>query len=698
MNFRIADSFTDSLSRLSAQEQKAVKTTVFDLQADPSTPGLKLHRIDRSKDDRFWSLRVNRDLRIVVHKSASSMLLCHVAHHDDAYKWAERRRIEKHPKTGAAQIVEVRERVEEIAPQGEQAPASVEERRDEREADYPRPFASLSQDDILGVGVPEDWVQDIRQCSEDGFFELADHLPAEAAEVLLNYAASGVLRPSEPSAVELDPFDHPDAQRRFRVLENREELERALDYPWERWTVFLHPAQRSFVERDYNGPARVAGSAGTGKTVVALHRAVRMARKHPDASVLLTTFSPTLANALKIKLHRLVGNEAQVHERITVRAIDTLGLELHERLVGPTTLASEARIEELLRGCAKEASAEEFNLRFLMDEWRNVVDAWQLRSWEDYKNVSRLGRKKRLGGRQRELLWEVFECLRGKLAEEKLLTMPQVFSALGEALDRGEPASYDFAVIDEAQDVGVAELAFLAKLGAGRPNALFFSGDLGQRIFQQPFSWKELGVDVRGRSNTLRVNYRTSHQIRALVDGLLPPALADVDGNEESRMGTLSVFNGPDPEIAIVDSEEEEIETVATWLQRLQADGVSPNEIGIFVRHEDLEHRIRAAVEKAGLTCFELTQDMDLTERGVAIGTMHLAKGLEFRAVAVMACDDEVLPLQSRIEAVSDTSDLDDVYDTERHLLYVACTRARDYLLVTGVEPASEFLDDLRAR
>jgi superfamily I DNA/RNA helicase len=244
--------------------------------------------------------------------------------------------------------------------------------------------------------------------------------------------------------------------------------------------------------------------------------------------------------------------------------------------------------------------------------------------------------------------------------------------------------------------MGVPHLRFLAALGANRPNALFFAGDLGQRIFQQPFSWLALGIDIRGRARTLRVNYRTSHQIRMQADRLLGPEVADVDGNIEERAGTVSVFNGAAPAIEVYESIEAEEEAVSDWIILVSAEGVAPHEIGVFVRSAAELGRARAAVETAGLPFTVLDERVETTSGRVAISTMHLAKGLEFRAVVVMACDDEIIPLQERIETVTDDADLEDVYNTERQLLYVACTRARDHLLVTSVAPASEFLDDLR--
>lgn len=690
MEFLIADTFSDSLARLTGQEQKAVKTTAFDLQMNPASPGMQSHKLEKARDSNFWSVRVNRDVRLIVHRTDASLLLCYVGHHDDAYRWAERRKLETHPKTGAAQLVEIRETVQEIT-----IPKYVEV----EEAAAPRQllFADILEEDLLSYGVPAEWLADVREANEDTVLDLADHLPAEAAEALLDLATGVTPQIASPIPAGEDPFEHPDARRRFRVMSNIEELERALDYPWEKWTVFLHPAQQELVEREYAGPARVSGSAGTGKTIVALHRAVFLARANPDARVLLTTFSETLANALRTKLRRLISNEPRLGERLEVHAIDAIGQRLYQLNFGQPQIAAREAVREMIQEAAREVDDHKFSVHFLMTEWEQVVDAWQLETWEAYRDVIRLGRKTRLPEKRRATLWSIFDRVRDSLETRGLLTYPALFSRLAARLSESGHPPFEFAVIDEAQDVSVPQLRFLAALGAERPNGLFFSGDLGQRIFQQPFSWKALGVDVRGRSRTLKINYRTSHQIRMQADRLLAPELADVDGNTEDRRGTISVFNGPKPDISVFDTPEDEVEAVGKWLSDRMGEGFMPHEVGIFVRAEVQLDRARAAVEAAALPFKILDENVETTSGYISISTMHLAKGLEFRAVVVMACEDEVIPLQERIEAVSDDADLEEVYNTERHLLYVACTRARDHLLVTGVDPASEFLDDLRS-
>ena len=694
MEFRIADTFTNSLARLTGDEQKAVKVTAFELQMNPVNPGMQLHRIDKTKDPNFWSARVSQDIRLIVHKTKANFLLCYVDHHDGAYQWAVRRKIERHPKTGAAQLVEVRETVREIA-----IPKVVEV-----EAQAPVPtlqklplLADVDEQQLLSFGVPPEWIDDVRQATDDTIFDLAERLPTEAAEALIDLATGTEPRVPVELAADADSFNHPDAQRRFRVMANVEELERALDFPWEKWTVFLHPAQRELVERNYDGPARVAGSAGTGKTVVALHRAVHLTRTNPEARVLLTTFSETLANALANQLKCLIGNEPRLAERLEVWSVTGIGTRLYEARFGRLSLATDDQVRQLLEEKAAAVEGHQFSTRFLWSEWANTVDAWQLESWEDYRDVRRLGRKTRLAQSQRTILWEVLEKVRSALNEEGAVTKAAMFTSLAEKLGESDHPPFDFAVIDEAQDVGVAQLRFLAALGSKRPNGLFFAGDLGQRIFQEPFSWEALGVDVRGRSTTLKVNYRTSHQIRTQADRLLPPMVADVDGNEEIRLGAISVFNGPLPQVRVCDSADGESQVVSDWIKQRLNDGVEPHEVAVFVRSQAQLQRAQAAVAPADIPCETLDQKLKVKKGSVSVTTMHLAKGLEFRAVAAMACDDEVIPLQVRIENVADESDLEEVYNTEQHLLYVACTRARDQLLVTGVSPASEFLDDLQA-
>src|ERR1022692_2541767 len=425
MEFRIADTFTASLTKLTGDEQKAVKTAAFDLQLNPAQPSLQFHKLDKAKDRRFWSVRVNSDVRLIVHRTDASLLLCYVAHHDGAYHWAERRKLETHPKTGAAQLVEIRETVQEI-----RVPRYVEA----AQPSPPKPllFAGVSEDRLLSYGVPAEWLADVRNANEDTLLQLADHLPSEAAEALLDLATGVMPQAARPVVAGADPFAHPDAQRHFRAMANVEELERALDYPWDKWTVFLHPAQRTLVERDYSGPARVAGSAGTGKTIVALHRAVFLTRANPDARVLLTTFSDTLASALRVRLRRLISNEPRLAERLEVQAIDEIGERLFAANRGSGKLVSDEEVRSAISKASGDVPGHKSPLPFLLSEWVEVADAWQLDTWEGYRDVARLGRRTRLPEKQRAILWSIFDRVRQHLDAGGLITQTGLFTKLAE--------------------------------------------------------------------------------------------------------------------------------------------------------------------------------------------------------------------------------------------------------------------------
>jgi len=689
VHFLIADTFTSSLGKLTDNEQKQVKTSAFDMQMNPANPGLQFHKLNAARDPNFWSVRVNRDIRIIVHRSDNRLLLCYVDHHDDAYKWGERRKLETHPKTGAAQLVEVRETVKEIV-----VPTYV----DVPEEPVPQvpALSACTADELLNFGVPEDWIPDLLVANEDQILEIVDHLPAEAAEAVIELAAGGSPAiPDKPKPDE-DPFDHPDTFRRFRVVEDAEMLAIALDYPWEKWTVFLHPSQKAIVEKKFNGPARVSGSAGTGKTIVALHRAVFLARQDHDARILLTTFSDPLARNLEEKLRILCGSSPRLRERVEVASLNSVALRLAKSVKGMLPVAEENTLlgvlTDVLKGCEYSELGSE---QFVIKEWLDVVDAWQLDSWDAYRNFKRLGRKTRLAENKRERLWAVFERFAERLAAEGLQTFATLLNSLSKQHEDRIRGPYDYIVIDEAQDISPMQLKFAGSVASQGQDNLFFAGDLGQRIFQTPFSWASLGVDIRGRARSLKINYRTSHQIRRQADRLLDPKIIDVDGNAEDRSGTISVFNGARPIVDVFGSTSEESQRVSNWLRELIDAGVKLQEIGIFVRSGDEISRAKNIVDLAGLESRVLDDKAAVVSGCVTISTMHLAKGLEFRYVAVVACDDEVIPSQARIEEITDQADLEEVYNTERHLLYVACTRARDGLIVTGVDPESEFLHDL---
>jgi len=676
-----ASTFADSLARLTHNEQKQVKLTAVDLMLDPRGNGLQMHRVEKAEG--FWTIRVSQDIRIVVHKAGEDLLLAYAGHHDDAYRWTERKRLVPHERTGAMQFVEI----PVVSAMRDEAARLVEIL-----GPFPTrilPFASLSDDQLLDVGVPRDWLEPVRETTEDDMFELLEKLPAESAEALLDYATGGRIedRVAPVAAPTADPFAHPDALRRFRTIENVDELKAALDQPFAKWAIFLHPAQRALVEREWTGPARVSGSAGTGKTIVALHRAAYLARNESDGRVLLTTFSKRLAGSLAKKLQLLTDADPALRERVDVRALDQAAHDLFAERFGQPNLVTSSQVRAAIADARKAGLGGALTPEFLFEEWSELVDAWNVKDADSYATIPRLGRRTRLGAQQREAAWSVFAFVRRRLEDRKLVTWVQLYARLTQDGASEAKLPYDYIVVDEAQDLSVSQVKFLAAIARERGGALFLAGDIGQRIFHLPFSWARLGLDIRGRSHSLKVNYRTSHQIRVAADRLLPASITDLDGIVEGRRGTVSVFDGPEPEIRIVSDYAGECAAVAAFIADRLREGAADDEIGILVRGEGQLSRARAALKAAGLD--------PRRESRVIVTTMHGAKGLEFRAVAVMACDEDVLPDPARLAGIGDMAELEAAFETERHLLYVACTRARDRLLVSAISPGSEFLGDL---
>jgi superfamily I DNA/RNA helicase len=414
-----------------------------------------------------------------------------------------------------------------------------------------------------------------------------------------------------------------------------------------------------------------------------------------DTRVLLATISPPLAGFLHARLRKLLADKPRLAERVEVCSVDDYAQRLYRVHVGEFQLASRGQITELIAEACKETGDSKLKPLFLLNEWDDVIDAQQIASIEQYQDAERIGRKVRLSAERKVALWAVFSQVWSKLQAAGLMTLAGLYYRLNAALEKLPASPVEHVVVDECQDLNQGQVRFLAVLTRGLPNALFLSGDIGQRIFQQPFSWRSQGIDLRGRTKVLRINYRTSQQIRKTADRLLEKCIVDADGERVDRDKTISAFGGAYPTVTSFDSTEDEVAAVAKFLQERVSEGVKPNEMAIMVRDSGQLQRAEQAAKLAGLATVVLDRRLATLAGAISLSTMHLAKGLEFRAVSVMACDDDIIPSPARLAGISDPGDMQQAYDLERHLLYVACTRARDYLMISGVNPASEFLKDL---
>jgi len=581
--------------------------------------------------------------------------------------------------TGAAQIVEVIERTEEHV------------RRIVREEVVEPPiFRRFEKSYIYALGVPEEWLESVLNVRESELENLLPRLPQEAAERLLDLACGNPVPVPQPEAGATG-FAHPDAQRRFKVVESENELKLALDAPWDQWMIFLHPTQRKVVERRFKGPGRVSGAAGTGKTVVALHRAVELAKRNPKANILLTTFSRTLAVRLGIQAKTLLRDASTASERIRIEHLHKIARDIVAAQSGkPVSIIEGPAFLQLLADAQGETGGSQLDPGFLKAEWDGVIEAAGMETWDEYRSATRSNRGTPLGAKQRLTIWRVFDRALQLMKVRNVTTLDRL-CVLAARYCSVKPL-FDHLIADEFQDFGPSELRLMRALVKTGEDDLLFCGDSGQRIYKPASSWLSLGIDIRGRSTNLKVNYRTTEQIRTFADCIVGLTLDGGTGEPENRT-SVSLLQGEKPLVLVTLGVREEIEAVAEWLREVVTAGIRSQEIAIFARTEAiLKKRAEVAVGRAGLQYCQLKDDDPDIGEYVKLGTMHRAKGLEFKAVAVLGCEEGVLPLDSVAESLKDPVDRQNFLEHDRHLLYVACTRARERLLVTATGRLSRFI------
>ncbi|TNE43151.1 MAG: ATP-dependent helicase [Deltaproteobacteria bacterium] len=677
MSVLIAPQFFSSMAQLTGQEQSQVTNFINTFQSNPTHTGINLHPVQNAKG--LWSGRVNRDLRTILHKDGATWAILYVDHHDDAYRWAERRDIGRHPVTGALQIVEsvevVREveRIIEIHVEPEQTPL----------------FAEHNDTYLLSLGLPESWLPALRKVrKEEQLLIISDKLPAEVSERLLDLADGQFVTPPVPVTPEQPVESAPDTQERFYVAESAEDLETALKAPMDRWIAFLHPSQKEMVTRQYNGPSKVSGSAGTGKTVVAMHRARYLARK--GETVLLTSYVSTLCENLERNLSKLCSVDEK--EQITTSTVHRQALAIIRTVEPQAQPTSDDDVRSLL-DTLHIRNAPEYDIKFIMAEWDAVVRNQGIATWAEYRRARRTGRGSGLSVKERKKLWRVFGGALESLANHKKYDWAGLCTYAKQLLEEGKAESpFTAVIVDELQDLRPPELRFLKQLCVNNPENLMLCGDAGQRIYPGGFSLRGLGINVVGRSKVLRINYRTTEQIRRMADRMLGGECDDMDGGKEKRNRTRSLLAGPQPlfqEYRSLDDERDAgVAQVQKWLQQ----GLRPEAIGIFARTSGRINDFGNALSAEAIP-FRRLSDKDTTEEeAVQLGTMHRAKGLEFKAVLVLDCRAKVLPSPGALRGLDDPQDREAALDREQRLLYVAMTRARDELVISWSEKPTIFL------
>jgi len=575
--------------------------------------------------------------------------------------------------------------------------------------DPPPAFRALKDRELARLGVPPAMLAEVRTvCGEETLDAMQARLPVEAYEALFLYLAGETYEqlvlereaPAEP--VDTGDFakalERDESRARFVVVEDEMELEAMLNAPLERWRVFLHPSQRRLVERRWNGPVRVLGGAGTGKTVVAMHRARRLARDLQPGRILFTTFTRNLAADIENNLRAICTPEEMA--RIEVTNLDrwVVGF-LRRRRYRFRIVYDRGRDagEAWQRALDLKPPGPDFPDAFYGDEWEQVVQANGVTTADEYLRVPRTGRGVRLGRAARARVWPVFEEYRAQLAERGLKEVDDAFRDAA-ALLREDRGALDYAavIVDEAQDMGAQSWRLIRAIVPEGPDDLFITGDGHQRIYgRNRVVLGRCGIDVRGRARKLRLNYRTTEQTRRWAARLLAGrAIDDLDGGADDGRGIRSLTRGPAPIRKHFETREEQARYISGYLEGLRDGGEPLRGVCIVARTRRERDAVAAGLEEEGLKSVTLEAGAidDGEAEEVRIATMHRVKGLEFDRVVIASMNDGLAPLPAALEERCDAVERESAETGERALVHVAATRAKREVLVLSFGRPSRLL------
>lgn len=752
----ISAQYFPAYARIPRKAQRKADEFIRKFQHDPRQASIHYEPIGNVVDKRLRSVRVGDDYRAIVRapESGDIFILLYIDHHDEAYRWAEGKQLQVHPATGTLQFFDVDEASAAVSTAGVEEGSEAEGTHTVYER---RLFSEFSDEQLFVGGVPQALLPAVRALYTEGDLDkLLPHIPQEAADLLTGLAAGygydevlealltapkpasdAQLRLPEPGLtdaepppapvrppprkttpprglsipameVQVDPEDWAAALRRestqaeFRLLDEDFDLDQALAYPLDAWRIYLHPTQKKIARARTKGPMRLTGGAGTGKTVVAIHRAAWLLREvftAPDERLLFTTFTKNLAADIRGNLEKLL--EPEEMPRVEVTSLDAWASEYLRSEGIMVRLATDDLQRSAWNSAFDLYGVDGFDLSFCKTEWEAVIQAEGIRDEETYVRAVRHHRGKPISRADRRKLWEVFREYRAGLEAARASEFSDILRLAREVLERkGERAKYCSVIVDEVQDFSPEALKLVRAIaGPERANDLFLVGDAHQRIYGRPVPLSQCGINVRGRrSRTLRLNYRTTAAIcRWSIGTLGSGSYDDLDGGKTTTRGLVSLRSGTAPTVRHFQHQAEEAGFVAKEVQSILAGGTLPEEVCIVARKRDLlEGLYMPALAALGIDA-EILGQRPPRANCVRLATMHRVKGLEFPIVFASSVCDAVLPLATPALTSDDSVVAAQAERQERCLLYVAASRARDRLFVTSYGVPSPFLEDIAA-
>ena len=689
----ISADFLNAFAALPRQIQGKVTEFMNKFRNDPTSSGINYEKLNACQDKKMCSVRIDDTYRgIVVRQPETGVyLLVWVDHHDEAYAWAKNKKCEVNPKTGAIQIYDLI-----VTPQV--IPAAQ---------DFML-FSEVSDNDLIELGLPDDMLSFARAIGDAAeFYEKQSSFPADAFESLswlvegfpVDEVKAFIKQEQEAGKVSgnlADALDSPETLKSFVVVEGEEELRRIMAEPLEKWRVFLHPTQRKIVNKNYSGAARVLGGAGTGKTVVAMHRAKHLAAGLKDKErILFTTYTANLASDIRDNLRKICTLEEL--RKIDVINLDAWVAQFLREHGYPAEIVYDDKVTKIWEDAvAANDFSGEFPVSFYEEEYNRVVVAQEAFSLEKYIKASRTGRGTRLDRKKRMQIWNVFEAYQNMMKEQKLRDINTAMYECRMLLTKSTSETrYKHVIVDEGQDLSVNGFRLLRAIaGEEHDNDIFIVGDAHQRIYKNKAALSKCGINVRGRSSILRINYRTTEEIRkaafALLNGI---SFDDLDDDFDTGDRCQSLTHGKAPQVLRFSNANEEFDAVLKEIKALIGGGVSAKNICVVARTHKLLDDYIAQFTANGLRCYEIKGNKadDRGLDGIRVATMHRVKGLEFQYIFVVAANKRIIPLASAIDHTDAVSE-QETMTAEKCLLYVALTRAQKGAYISGYGQMSEFL------
>lgn len=690
----ISSDFLTAFARLPRQVQGKVTEFVNKFRNNPMSPGINYEKLNSGIDKKIFSVRIDDTYRgiVVRQQEVGVYLLLWVDHHDEAYQWAARKRCEVNPKTGAIQVFDVQTVVEQAS-----TPDKV------------TLFALAKDEELLKLGVPEIQLDFVRSfINKEDFYKAEQSMPHDAYEHL-SWLAEGfpmeevlelVLEEQNTSSTSENlatALDVPTTLKSFVVVDGEDELRRIMAEPLEKWRVFLHPTQRKIARKEYSGSARVLGGAGTGKTVVAMHRAKHLASKcEGQQRILMTTFTANLAADIRENLRKICTLEEL--RRIEVIHLDAWVNQFLRESGFSAQIGYDDVIKPLWERAVLLANIDlPFETSFYEEEWNRIVIAQEALTLEKYVKVTRNGRGTRLDRKKRMHIWKVFENYQNLMKENQIRDINTAMYESTKLLQSaGRKPRYASIIIDEGQDFSDNAYRLIRALaGEEHPNDIFIVGDSHQRIYRNHPTLSKCGINVRGRSSILKINYRTTEEIRKqallLLKGI---SFDDLDEGFDLGDKCQSLTHGEKPIVENFGNANDEFDFLLREVKKLKDNGVSLTDICVVARTKKLVDDYIALFTKAGIRSYAIKRNKvdDRSFDGLRVATMHRVKGLEFKHVFIAAVNNRIIPLSSAINK-SDAVSEEESITSEKCLLYVAMTRAQKGVYITSYGRKSEFLE-----